>query len=257
MSCESGRQRDLQVFSRACACRTRRIEVPGSHPGRTSFLKRGQLGSCVAWLGASSAREPLGLAAGRAALHVDDLAVTEREHLKALLPRAGLVHPQRGADDHVVADSGEFGLHVDSPGAAFVDLEGQDLTGLVGPVSGRRPLPPQMATGDAAPFALVGDQLGERSRVASVEGIRRRPELVDHDRIMPPARWVHSSAFAAGHRLGQVSQPATVELWLVPLQPVKLRAPPLGVAFSLFALEPFDVVDDCVDGRRDDLAAGV
>jgi hypothetical protein len=67
-------------------------------------------------------------------------------------------------------------------------LEGQDLTGLVGPASGRCALPPEMAVRDAAPLALVCDQVGERSRVASVERVRRRSELVDHTEIMPPAR---------------------------------------------------------------------
>ena len=113
--------------------------------------------------------EPLGLPAGRAALHVDDLAVSEREHLEALLPHSGLVHPSGGADDEVVGDSGELGLDVDSAVASFADLEGQDLTGLVGAVSGRRPFPPQVAVWDAAPLALVCDELGERSGVASRE----------------------------------------------------------------------------------------
>jgi hypothetical protein len=124
--------------------------------------------------------EPLGLPTGCAALHVDDLAVSECEHLEALLARARLVHPSGGADDDVVAGSGELRLDVDSTVSSFADLEGQDLTGLVGAVSGRRAFPPKAAVWDAAPLALVRDELGERSGVASVERIRCCSELVDH-----------------------------------------------------------------------------
>ncbi len=59
--------------------------------------------------------------------------------------------------DHLVADSGELGPDVDSPVAAFADLEGQDLTGLVGAVSGRCAFPPEVAMRDAAPIALICD----------------------------------------------------------------------------------------------------
>lgn len=114
-----------------------------------------------------------------------------------------------------------------------------------------------MAAGNAAPFALVGDQLGKRSRVASVEGIRRRLELVDHDRNHATGSLgsLERLRRRAHARSGLAGRP--VELWLVLLQPVKLRAPPLGVAFSLFAREPLDVVGHCMDGRGDNLATGV
>lgn len=141
-------------------------------------------------LDALLAREPLGLLAGRAALYVDDLAVPEREHLEALLARARVVDPLGRADDDVVADSGELGLDVDSSAAAFVDLEGQDLTGLVGAVSGGCAFPPEVAVRDAAPLAFVGDQFGEWAAIASVERIRRCSELVDHTvRDHATGRW--------------------------------------------------------------------
>jgi|GEM_PF-3835366 len=134
---------------------------------------------CVAKLDASRAGESLGLPAGRAALHVDDLAVPEGEYLEALLAGAGL-HPSGGADDDAVADLGELGLDVDSIVTSFADLESQDLTGLVGAVSGGCAFPPQVPVWDAAPFAFVRDQLRERTGVAAVERLRCRMELVDH-----------------------------------------------------------------------------
>ena len=150
---------------------------PLSSRGDPSWLKR-----------LSGARETFGLAARRAALHVDDLAVAEREHLVALLAAAVGAEPLGGADDLVVADLGEFGLDGDAVLAAFADLEGQDLTGLVRAVSGRRALPPQVAVRDAAPLALLGDQGGEWFRVALVERCRCGAKLVDHARIMPGRR---------------------------------------------------------------------
>ena len=74
-------------------------------------------------------------------MHIDDLAVAEPEHLVALLAAAAGAEPVGGADDLVVADLGELGLDGDPALAAFADLEGQDLTGLVGVDSGGRPLP--------------------------------------------------------------------------------------------------------------------
>src|SRR5262249_10403198 len=127
--------------------------------------------------------EALGLLACRAALHVDDLAVAKREHLVPLVA-APAVEPTGRADDHVVADACELGLCHDSAAAVFADLEGQDLTGLVGPASGRCVLPRQVAARDATPFALVCDELGEGLGVTPVEGVRRGTELVDHSRII-------------------------------------------------------------------------
>jgi hypothetical protein len=78
--------------------------------------------------------EALGLTAGRATLHVDDLAVPEREHLVALATLTVGSEPGRRADD-LVADLCELGLDLDRRVSAFLDLEPQDLTGLVGPSS--------------------------------------------------------------------------------------------------------------------------
>ena len=112
--------------------------------------------------------EPFRVPSCRAALHVDDLVAADGEYLVALLARPVLVHPLCRADDHVVADTGELGLDVDSTVAAFANLEGQDRTGLVGAASGGCAFPPQVAVRDAAPLALLGDQVGERTGVAPI-----------------------------------------------------------------------------------------
>ena len=122
-----------------------------------------------------------------AALHVDDLAVADRKNLEPFLAATIGTEPLRRADDHVVADLAELRLHLDTAPGALADLEGQDLTGLVGAVSGGCALPPQMAVRDAAPRALVADAVSERPRVASVECFGRGAKLIDHVQIMPPA----------------------------------------------------------------------
>src|SRR6266516_2006887 len=159
--------------------------------GRISVrLERGAIRETLAlcWeLGALATCEAVGLAAAGAALHVDDLAVADREYLEAFLAAPVRAEPLRRADDHVIADPGELGLHLDSAVAARAGLGGQDLTGLVGAVSGGRAFPPQVTVRAASPLAFVCDQVGERAGVASVEGFRRGAELVDHDRIMPSA----------------------------------------------------------------------
>ena len=154
------------------------------------------------------ARETVGLPAALAALHVDDLPVPDGEHLEALLAVPVRAEPLRRADDHVIADSGEFRLHLDPAVPALAYLEGQDLTGLVGAVSGGRMFPPQVAVRDATPLAFLCDQVGERTRVAPVEGFRRGAELVEHDRIMPfvwpitgaRVRHPRGGGFRRGHR---------------------------------------------------------
>ena len=75
-------------------------------------------------------------------MHVEDLAVAERQDLEALPASTVIAQPARGADDLVVADLREVGLDPDSPPAALPDLELQDLTGLVGAVSDRGLLHP-------------------------------------------------------------------------------------------------------------------
>ena len=134
------------------------------------------------------AREAFRLAVGCAALHVDDLAVAKCEHLETFVVAAVGAEPLGGADDLVVADLGEFGLDGDAALAAFADLEGQDLTGLVRAVSGRRALPPQVPVRDTAPLAFLRDQSGEWLRVALVERCRCGAKLVDHAGIMPGRR---------------------------------------------------------------------
>ena len=132
-----------------------------------------------------AAREARGFATGGAALHVDDLPVAECQDLEALVASAISSEPLGRADDFVGADLGELRLNLDPPFAPFLDLELQDLTGLVGTVSGRRSLPPEMAVRDAAPLVLVSDQGRERIGVTRVERLGSCSKLIDHLSSMP------------------------------------------------------------------------
>src|SRR5207244_1147657 len=78
--------------------------------------------------------KPHRLAPRPAALHVYDLAVADRQHLEPLDP-APAREPARRAD-HFVADDGEVRLHAGARRAALLDLELENLTGLVGASSG-------------------------------------------------------------------------------------------------------------------------
>ena len=119
----------------------------------------------------AAAGEALGFAAGGAALHVDDLAVPQCQHLVALL----------------AATVGELRLDLDPAAASLFDLEGQDLTGLVRAVSDGRLFPPQMAVRDAAPLCVLCEQCRERFRVALAKRFGCGAKLVDHRPSMPPA----------------------------------------------------------------------
>jgi len=91
-------------------------------------------------------------------LHVGDLPIAERDHLVALVPPAIVIEPDRRPDDHVVAHALELRLHLGSLGVPFLNLELQDLTGLVGTASGGRAFPPQVPARDAAPFGVLREQ---------------------------------------------------------------------------------------------------
>lgn len=91
-----------------------------------------------------AAREPLGFAAGGAALHVDDFVVADGEDLEAFVATSVGSEPLGRADD-LVAHLRELRLNIDAALSAFCDLESQDLTGLVGPMSGGCALPPKAA----------------------------------------------------------------------------------------------------------------
>jgi hypothetical protein len=132
-----------------------------------------------------AACEALGFAAGGAALHVDDLPVAECEDLKALLASSIRSEPLRRADDLVVTDLDELGLNLGPSIAALLDLELQDLTGLVWTVSARRPFPPQMTVRNAPPFVLVGDQRSEGLWVTLIERFSCSSKLIDHGSSMP------------------------------------------------------------------------
>jgi len=60
-----------------------------------------------------SACEPDRLAAGCAALHVDDQAVAEGQDVVALIRKSVVVNPLRLTDDPVVADPNESGLNAE------------------------------------------------------------------------------------------------------------------------------------------------
>ena len=132
------------------------------------------------------AREPFGLTAGGAALHVNDLSVTHGQHLKPLNSTAVAAgdEPVRRADD-LVADLRELGLHLDLPLASFLDLKLENLTGLFGAVSGGRAFPPQMPVRNTAPLRFLRKQRSKRLRVTAIECLGCRAKLVDH-RLNPP-----------------------------------------------------------------------
>jgi hypothetical protein len=127
-------------------------------------------------------------------LHVYDLAIAESEHLEALMPTTVGAHPLGGADELVIADLRERRLDFDPSLAPFFDLKRQDLTGLVGAVSDRRPLPPQEAMWDAAPLRFLREQRRKRSGITPVERLGRRAQLVDHQPSIAPRRYPRTVA---------------------------------------------------------------
>src|SRR5581483_6040903 len=110
-----------------------------------------------------------GLVSGRAALDVDDLVVAEGQDLEALPAAPVRAEPGRGGEDRVLVEPAEGRLDLDRAPATFVNLEAQDLTGLVGPVSGRRLVPPQSTARDAPPLAVSCDQRDERLGITAIE----------------------------------------------------------------------------------------
>ena len=124
--------------------------------------------------------EALGSTARAATLHVDDLPVAHRQHLKTLDPSAAGLNPASRPDD-LVPDLGELGLHLGSPVASLLDLKPENLTGLVGAVSDGRVLPPQVPVRDTAPFRTVREQRGKRFGITPVERLGSRTKLLDHD----------------------------------------------------------------------------
>lgn len=132
-----------------------------------------------------TACEAFGFAAGGAALHVDDLSVAECQDLEALVPSSIRSEPLGRADDLVGADLGELRLNLDPALAPLLDLEPQDLTGLIGAVSGGRSLPPEVAVRNATPLVLVGDQGRERLWVTPIQRFSCSSKLVDHRSSMP------------------------------------------------------------------------
>jgi hypothetical protein len=132
-----------------------------------------------------AACEALGFAAGGAALHVDDLPVAECQDLEALVASSIRFQPLGRADDLVGADLGELRLNLDPALAPLLDLERQDLTGLLGAVSGGRSLPPEMAVRDATPLVLLSDQRRERLGITPIQRFGCSAKLIDHPSSMP------------------------------------------------------------------------
>jgi hypothetical protein len=102
--------------------------------------------------------EALGLSAGGETLKVDDLVIAEGDHLEALLPPTIRTQPVSRSDDRVLSDLSELGRDLDSVLAPLLNLEPQDLTGLVGAASGRGELPPQMAVRYPSPLRLFCEE---------------------------------------------------------------------------------------------------
>jgi hypothetical protein len=70
----------------------------------------------------------------------------------------------------------------------LLDLELQDLTGLVRAASGWCVLPPEMAAGDAAPFRVFGEERHEGLGIAAVESFGCGAKPVDHHLSIPGGR---------------------------------------------------------------------
>ena len=128
-----------------------------------------------------AACEALGLAAGAAALHVDDRPVAKSEDLEALVLSSIRSEPLRRADDLVVADQRELGLDLDAVIAAPLDLNPQDLAGLIGAVTSGSAFPPEAPARDATPLVLIADQRGEGLRVTPVERFGCSSKPIDHE----------------------------------------------------------------------------
>jgi hypothetical protein len=108
-----------------------------------------------------------------AALHVGDLAVAEGDHLEALCMAPVSGNPAGCTDDLVLRDLHELRLHLDPLVAALVNLELQDLTGLVRPASRWCVLPPETTVRDAPPLRIFGEERRERLRIAMIERLDR------------------------------------------------------------------------------------
>ena len=117
-------------------------------------------------------------------MHVDDLAAAEGDHLEAFLAAAVTAEPRGRADDFVVADPGEVGLHLDSVCSALFDLELQDLTGLSWTASGGSAFPPEVTVGEAAPLCVFGKQRRERFWIALIQRLGGGLKLLDHEGSM-------------------------------------------------------------------------
>ena len=62
----------------------------------------------------------------------------------------------------------------------LLELEREDRPGLLGPVSGRRPSPPEVTAGDAAPVDLGVEQRDERLDITLAVGTYRSLDLLTH-----------------------------------------------------------------------------
>jgi hypothetical protein len=128
-------------------------------------------------------------------LKVNDLPVPERDDLVTLDALSTLIQPRGRADHPVLTNERELGLDLRRSTASFLDLERQDLTGLVGPASGRRPFPPEVARRNAAPLRVLGQQRSKRAGVALAQCLCRSSKFIDHYLpSMPPRARTASSA---------------------------------------------------------------
>lgn len=133
----------------------------GSHPPLDVLARRGARSRGVqrsGLVGLVPTGEAFGLPSGGAALHVDDLAVAQRQHLEALVPLPVFSDPLRRADDLVVAYLRELRLYLEPVLAPLLDLKRQDLTGLVRASSGGCVLPPEVTVGHPPPLGVVRQQ---------------------------------------------------------------------------------------------------
>jgi Phosphotransferase enzyme family len=99
------------------------------------------------------------------------------------------IRPKPGSRaDDLVADLPELRLHLGPSLASLLNLEPQDLTGLVGTASSRGAFPPQVTMRNTAPFVFCRDQRDEWLRIATVERLGCCTQLFNHKPIMPRAQ---------------------------------------------------------------------
>jgi hypothetical protein len=161
-------------------------------------------------------REALCCALCAAVLPADDPFVADREHLvDRLLRLAVLVDPVRGRDDLVSYFGDVNRLDPEATVRSSLALEVENLTGLVGAVSGGCPFPPEVSARRSPPFKVIVQERNQGRGVALVEGggglTQALAQLGSHAGSLPAAPGTGylegSSASLTHYWLQRASQP--------------------------------------------------